>query len=277
MRVTGGQPHRATDRPEGIFSRSFGQGPRNVLAVHCSLAHSGAWRRLAGEMAGDITLTAFDMLSHGRSPDWDGTGNYQLLNVDAGLALLSEPADLIGHSFGATVALRMAMARPHLVRSLTLIEPVLFAVAKSDAPAAFATLEAASRPIDAAWAAGDLALMARLFNRMWGPGEPKWADLPEQTRAAMIRAIPVVPACHPTLFDDENGTLSPGALDPVAMPVLLLHGSESPGVIGEIVRGFSRRLANAGAGSVPGAGHMLPVTHPQQTAQLLRQFWQARN
>ncbi|WP_291730827.1 alpha/beta hydrolase [Leisingera sp. F5] len=271
--MTGGQTGRP-GRPEGIFSRSFGHGPRNVLAVHCSLAHSGAWRRMAGDMAEDITLTAFDMLSHGRSPDWDGQGNYQLLNADAGLALLSEPADLIGHSFGATVALRMAMARPHLVRSLTLIEPVLFAVAKSDAPASFAGLEAASRPIDAAWAAGDLALMARLFNRMWGPGEPKWPDLPEPARAAMIRAIPVVPACHPVLFDDENGTLAPGALDPVAMPVLLLHGSESPGVIGEIVRGFSRRLANARAVSVPGAGHMLPVTHPQETAQLLRPFWQ---
>ncbi|WP_323780950.1 alpha/beta hydrolase [Leisingera sp.] len=261
------------DLPGGVFSRSFGHGPRNVLAVHCSLAHSGAWRRLAGEMAEDITVTAFDMLSHGRSPDWDGTGDYQLLNADAGLALLDRPADLIGHSFGATVALRMAMARPHLVRSLTLIEPVLFAVAKSDAPAAFAALKAASRPIDAAWAAADLALTARLFNRMWGAGEPKWPDMPEQARAAMVRAIPVVPACYPALYDDANGTLAPGALDPVDMPVLLLHGSESPAVIGAIVGGFSRRLAKARALSVPGAGHMLPVTHAVETAQLLRGFW----
>ena len=161
-----------TDQPADIFSRSFGHGPRRVLAVHCSLAHSGAWRGLAEVLAEEITLTAFDMLSHGRSPDWDGQGNFQLRNAAAGLELLTGPVDLIGHSFGATVALRMAMARPHMVRSLTLIEPVLFAVAKADDPAMLAAMEEDSRPIDAAWAAGDLELATRLFNRMWGPGHP---------------------------------------------------------------------------------------------------------
>ena len=262
-----------TDQLDGIFSRSFGQGPRPVLAVHCSLAHSGAWRGLAEVMAEEITLTAFDMLSHGRSPDWDGQGNYQLLNVEAGLALLTDPVDLVGHSFGATVALRMAMAKPHLVRSLTLIEPVLFAVAKADAPDVLAAVEADSQPIDAAWAAGDLELTTRLFNRLWGPGEPKWPDLPEQLRAAMMRAMPVIPASHGTLYLDENGTLAPGALDPVTMPALLVTGEDSPPVMAEIAQGLTRRLGNAHAVSVPGAGHMLPVTHPAETAELLRGFW----
>ncbi|MEX0301721.1 MAG: alpha/beta hydrolase, partial [Leisingera sp.] len=37
--------------PQEVFSRRFGRGPRHVLAVHCSLAHSGAWRGLAEVMA----------------------------------------------------------------------------------------------------------------------------------------------------------------------------------------------------------------------------------
>ena len=260
--------------PSQVFCRSFGHGPRQVLAVHCSLAHSGAWRGLAGDLAEEITLTGFDMLSHGRSPDWDGQGNYQLANTEAGLALLTEPLDLVGHSFGATVALRMAMARPHLVRSLTLIEPVLFAVAGADDPAALAAMESESQPVDAALAAGDLELATRLFNRMWGTGDPKWPDLPEQARAAMVRAMPVIPASYQTLHRDENGTLAPGALDPVTMPVLLLTGTRSPQVMAAVARGLTCRLGNARAASVPGAGHMLPVTHPQETAQLLRDFWQ---
>ncbi|UWQ42390.1 alpha/beta hydrolase [Leisingera aquaemixtae] len=262
-----------TDQLDGIFSRSFGQGSRPVLAVHCSLAHSGAWRGLAEVMAEEITLTAFDMLSHGRSPDWDGQGNYQLLNAKAGLALLTEPVDLVGHSFGATVALRMAMARPHLVRSLTLIEPVLFAVARTDAPEVLAAMEAQSQPIDAAWAAGDVELTTRLFNRLWGPGEPKWPDLPEPLRASMMRAMPVIPASYGTMYLDENATLAPGALDPVTMPALLATGLDSPPVMAEIARGLCRRLADARTVSVAGAGHMLPVTHPNETAEFLRRFW----
>lgn len=268
-----------TDLPQGIFSRSFGQGPRPLLAVHCSLAHSGAWRGLAAAMEQEVTLTAFDMLSHGRSPDWDGQGNYQLLNVAAGLAQLEAlaqdgPVDLIGHSFGATVALRMAMARPDLLRSLTLIEPVLFAVARSDDPGLLAAIEAESQPIDDAYAAGDLELTTRLFNRMWGPGYPKWPDLPEPSRAAMMRAMPVIPASYATLYEDENNTLAPGALERVTRPVQLIHGSTSPAVMAVIARGLRRRLPQAKLAAMSDAGHMLPVTHPEQTATLLRKFWQ---
>jgi pimeloyl-ACP methyl ester carboxylesterase len=275
-----------TELPQGIFARSFGEGPRPLLAVHCSLAHSGAWRGLAAAMEREVTLTGFDMLNHGRSPDWDGQGNYQLLNTEAGLALLQEmaaseggqdtPVDVIGHSFGATVALRMAMARPDLVRSLTLIEPVLFAVARSDDPGLLAAIEAESLPFDRAYAAGDLERATRLFNRLWGPGHPKWPDLPESSRAAMMRAMPVIPASHATLYDDENGTLAPGALDGVTMPVQLIYGSKSPAVMAVIARGLSRRLPQALCVAMPGAGHMLPVTHPQQTAALLRRFWNGR-
>lgn len=259
-----------------IYSRSFGAGARRVLAVHCSLAHSGAWRALAAAMQDEITLTGFDMYSHGRSPDWDGQGNFQTANVEAGLQLLqaeAEPVDLVGHSFGATVALRMARARPDLVKSLTLIEPVLFAVTRAEAPEAQAALEAEEAPFAEFYAAGDLENATRFFNRMWGTGEPKWPDLPEQARAAMIRAMKVVPASHDTLYLDDIGLLAPGGLDLVSMPVLLLSGGKSQAVMPLINDGLVRRLKHAKALVVPEAGHMLPITHAETTAEILRSFW----
>lgn len=51
--------------PQPVFSRSFGTGSREMLAVHCSLAHSGTWRGLAEAMDGQVAITAFDMLSQG--------------------------------------------------------------------------------------------------------------------------------------------------------------------------------------------------------------------
>ncbi|OIQ36363.1 MAG: alpha/beta hydrolase [Roseobacter sp. MedPE-SW] len=259
-----------------VYSRSFGAGPRRVLAVHCSLAHSGAWRGLADALQDEITLTAFDMYSHGRSPDWDETGDYQTANVEAGLALLEaepEPVDLIGHSFGATVALRMAQARPEKVRSLVLIEPVLFAVTRAEAPELQAALEAQEAPFNALFQAGEVEQATRLFNRMWGTGEPKWSDLPEPARAAMVRAMQAVPKSYEVLYLDTKGVLEPGALAPVEMPVLLLSGAESQPVMPLINEGLARRLTQARCEVVEGAGHMLPITHAGITAGLLNRFW----
>ena len=257
--------------PQPVFVRELGQGPRRVLAVHCTLAHSGAWRGLAGEMGEEITITAFDMLSHGRSPDWDGQGDFQDRNTEAGAQFLTpEPMDLIGHSFGATVALRLAVAFPERVRSLTMIEPVFFAVALQDDPAPLADHDAELGGFVDAMTAGDAALGARLFNRMWSAGGARWPDLPEATRAAMTRSIRVVPACRASLYEDRAGMLKPGVLDRVTAPALLLRGSNTHPVIGVINDGLARRLRDAQNHVVQGAGHMLPISHPAETATELR-------
>lgn len=263
--------------PRDIYARVFGRGARNVLALHCGLAHSGAWRGVAAHLGGEASFTAFDLLSHGKSPDWDGQGDYQDSNVDAALALLEAPADLIGHSFGATVALRVAAARPDLVRSLVLIEPVFFAVAKADGSPGYAQIETEEAGFRAAWEAGDAALAARLFNRLWGSGEVKWPDLPESARAGMTRSIHVIPAARPALHDDRAGLLKPGVLDRVGLPVLLIEGARTHPVIFGVTRGLQRRLPDAAAVQVEGAGHMAPITHPAEVSALAGSFWDSRS
>lgn len=260
----------------GIFSQEFGSGQRRVLAMHCSMAHSGAWRGLAHEMADEITLKGFDMYSHGRSVDWDEALDFQVANVEAGLRLLeteAAPVDLLGHSFGATVALRMAKARPDLVRSLCLIEPVLFAVTRLEAPELQAELEAREAPFRELYAAGDLENATRFFNRMWGTGKPKWPELPAAARAAMIRGMEAVPKSFDALYHDAPGLLQPGALDAVTMPVLLLSGCESEPVMPLINEGLARRLPQARIQVVAQVNHMMPITHAADTAEILRGFW----
>ena len=105
------------------YWRRFGIGSRPTILLHCSLAHSGAWVGLAEEMSPDLRMTAFDLPGHGRSADWDGVADYQYLSTQIAASFITEPVDLIGHSFGATVALRLAAEQPQKLRSLTLIEP----------------------------------------------------------------------------------------------------------------------------------------------------------
>jgi lipase len=261
------------DVAQTLFVRSFGDGPRRVLALHCTLAHSGAWRGLAGVMGQDATFVTPDMLSHGRSPDWDENGDFQDRSMAAVENLLEPEMDIIGHSFGATVALRLAVAHPQKVRSLTMIEPVFFAVALQDAPELVAQHDEDAEPFADAIRSGDMALAARVFNRMWSNGGPRWPDLPETLRATMTRAISVVPACRDALYDDLAGLLAPNVLKRVTAPCLLLAGSETHPVIGAVNDGLVRRLPNAQSAVIDGAGHMLPITHPAQTADQLRQLF----
>ena len=253
-----------------LFARSFGTGPRDVLALHCTMAHSGAWRGLAEAMAGEVTIHATDMLNHGKSPDWDGQGDFQQAVLEGVAAHLDRRMDVVGHSFGATVALRLAVAYPERIRSLTLIEPVYFAVARQDAPQLVADHDADARDYIAALAARNDALGARLFNRMWSDGGPRWPDLPESKRAAMIRGIHVIPFCNPALYDDRPGMLKPGVLARVTAPAVLLRGSRTHPVIAAINEGLARRLPDARSHVIDGAGHMVPITHPEATAAHLR-------
>ena len=61
---------------------------------------------------------------HGRTPDVEGPITYQLMADDT-IAFLDEvvgrPADLVGHSDGAFVAMLVAMQRPELVNRLVMI------------------------------------------------------------------------------------------------------------------------------------------------------------
>lgn len=257
--------------PQPLFCRRLGEGPREVLALHCTMAHSGAWRGLSEAMGAAATLHAPDMLCHGKSPDWDGRGDFQTRMVDAVLPFLPRPMDVVGHSFGATVALRLAAMRPDLVRSLTLIETVHFAFVKADHPERLEQARAENSAYGAAIEAGDYFEAARHFASDWGDGG--WEALPEARRAAMARAVRIVPACSPSIIDDAPGLLKPGGLAGVTMPVLLLRGDRSPELIGLTNGAIARRLTDVRNEVVPGAGHMLPITHAGALAKRLLAFF----
>ncbi|SDG62441.1 alpha/beta fold hydrolase [Sulfitobacter delicatus] len=254
-----------------VNARRFGYGLRPALAIHCSLAHSGAWRRVGEALADDLTIRAFDLPMHGKSGDWDGQRNIHDVATDMALSLLEAPMDLIGHSFGATVAMRIAIERPELVRSLTMIEPVYFAAAAQDDPEGMAEYNEQNEAFEAALAEGDRETAARLFNRVWGDGT-KWDQIPAPTRAYMVDRIDFIPASSPFLGGDSAGLLAPGMFDRAVMPALLIEGSASPKAAHAINDSLMRRLPNARRVVVEGAGHMVPITHPGEVAGAISDF-----
>lgn len=251
---------------QATFWQVLGEGPRSALAIHCSLAHSGAWGGVAERLWGKLALTAFDLPGHGQSDDWDGQEDFVTLTTRIAASFVEEPMDLIGHSVGAVAALRLTLAAPEAVRTLTLIEPVLFAAAKGHPEWDEHLAEIA--PYERAMEAGDRTAAAREFTRVWGTGAD-WDSVSSRSRSYTEERIHLIPAGTPANYDDNGGILEPGGLECLPMPVMLIRGERSPSIIRRVADEIAARLPDVGVAEVEGAGHMLPITHPAQVAGLI--------
>lgn len=239
-----------------------------VLLLHCSLAHSGAWDRVARRLSDRFHLVAPDMVGHGRGPEGDRCRDYHDQATEQARALLPEaPVHLVGHSFGATVALRLAEEDPGRIASLTLIEPVLFAAApEGPEKRANADALAGMAPLIAR---GETAAAARMFLAVWGAGG-SLDEMPADQAAYMADRMWIIAAQQPALHQDSAGILP--RLGAVRCPVLLLEGGTSPPVIGQILDSLEAGLPQPTRAVIEGAGHMAPITHADAVAAEIGAF-----
>ncbi|WP_299281006.1 alpha/beta hydrolase [uncultured Tateyamaria sp.] len=259
-----------------IHRRSFGSGPRPLLAIHCSLAHAGAWRGMGAALGDIATLHAYDLPNHGKSGDWDGQGVMHDAATDMALAVLDDigPVDVIGHSFGATVALRLAIEHPKRIRSAILFEPVYFAPLMADDPGFVGRYGRDTAAYDQALEAGDNVGAARAFNSTWGD-TAAWDTLPDASRTYMAERIHFVRDSAPFLQHDSANLLAPGRFEQATGPVLLMRGETSPWAK-DVNGAIARRLPNVQEVALPDVGHMAPITHPDRVAAHVRSFWSAQ-
>ncbi len=251
-----------------VHYTEIGAGPEPSLMLHPALAHSGAWTRMAGVLADRLRAVAPDMPGHGLSGDWDGRADFHDQMTAIGASFLEPGSHVIGHSFGATVALRLALENPGM-RSLTLIEPVLFAAARTNARPAFDAHRRKSMPFANALAVGDRDSAARLFSALWGDGRG-WEDLNQRQKEALIKRIALISETDRTLNEDSVGLLDKGRLEALDMPVLLLRGERSQPIMQDIHDALAARIADVRQVVVEGAGHMVPITHPAEVARAIR-------
>jgi pimeloyl-ACP methyl ester carboxylesterase len=253
-----------------VHWRDFGTGPERGLMLHCALAHSKAWTRLAAELGDLLTMIAPDMPGHGKSGAWDHRGDLHDQVTAIALDCLGDGGHVIGHSFGATIALRLAIEAPDLVHSLTLIEPVLFAAAgESDASVLQEYIDT-SQGFGAALAREDWALAAADFIQIWGDGRP-WSDLTDREQALFSSQMHFIRETEPCLLQDTAGLLRPGRMEGIICPTLLIRGQNTEPVIAAIHATLARRIPDTVETVIEGAGHMVPISHPVPVAALIRE------
>ncbi|GAA6206874.1 alpha/beta hydrolase [Cognatishimia sp. WU-CL00825] len=253
------------------FWRTLGQGPKAALALHCSLAHSGAWKGIAAVLGDKLTLNAVDLPGHGKSPDWDGQGDFTDFAIYIAAAGLAKPADIVAHSFGAYLALRLAAENPEKVQRLALYEPVFFASLQTANPDLYQRnaleMQQAQQRLDHK----DPHAAARAFLRVWGDGTP-WELLPQEAKDSFARRIHLTCAIQPAVSGDNADLLS--KLPNIHVPVLLMVGENSPDYMHAVQQQLVRLLPNAKLVTIPEAAHMGPISHPDAVAREISEHFQ---
>jgi len=255
------------------FYREAGGGPA-VVCLHSSAGSSRQWLPLMDYLAPRYHVIAVDGWSAGRSPRWPGEAPLTLRDEVALLRPVLErakgPVSLVGHSYGAAVALIAALEYPERVRSLVLYEPTLFSLVDEESPSPNAA-DGFREAFDAAAAlfdAGDAVGAGRCFVDYWS-GRGAWDAMPEARQGQVASSIAAIRDWGNACMSDPTPLR---AFTWVGAPVLYMMGQDSPGSSLGVARLLTQTLPRVQVVEFEGIGHMGPVTHPDVVNGFISRF-----
>ncbi|MFD6889693.1 alpha/beta fold hydrolase [Streptomyces sp. NPDC059957] len=219
----------AADRPVVVFLH--GLVVDNLSSFYCPLAVPVA---RAGH---EVVL--YDLRGHGRTErpatGYDSrTAVRDLFALLGALGLGHRPVHLVGNSYGGTLALHAALARPDLVAGLTLLEP----------------------PLSGAWVDNMVDTLSAAALSLEDSAVPAELLTLRLRKAANLTAIADDLLNRTTLIDDiaASRTFTPGDYAALRCPVLIVCGEHS-----ELVPGAMELAGHAphvtAVEILPGLGH----------------------
>ena len=252
-------------RTDGIHIECLGSGP-DLVMLHGWAMHGGLLRGLAEQLSGEYRVSLIDLPGHGVSGMID---DYSLASVTAALARAAPPnAHWLGWSLGALLALGVADAHPERVSKLVMVSGTPRFTAETD------------------WPGVEFALLQQMF-----------LDLEQDFSGTLKRFIGLQTFNQETSRElakrihcmiDERDLPDKGALrgglallrDIDARPMLARLQKQVLAIIGVQDRLVPRALAaklrllspNVRVQELPKAAHLPFLTHPAETACLVREF-----
>jgi pimeloyl-ACP methyl ester carboxylesterase len=246
---------------------------RGVLLVHGSWDDHRTWDGVVAGLREHCRVVAYDRRGHSASTAPPGQGRIgEDVDDAAGLveALGLGPATVVGHSYGAAVALLLAMRRPDVVRRLVVPEPPLYVLLAGDPvwepvrAAAAVTMAAVAGALEA----GELEAGARRFVDEVAFGAGAFDGLFDECARATILAN--ADTWLDQSRDPERLTVDVRPLAGSTIPLTVTTGTASLPAFPEIARRVVALVPHAELVRIQGAGHGAPVSHAAQLAQIVR-------
>jgi len=244
-----------------------GQG-EPVLLVHGTLGDYRTWDGQIEAFSRDHRVISYSRRYHYPNEWPPNASDFSVVVHAEDLAAFIEalnlgPVHLVGHSFGAFIALLVAREHPELVRSLTLGEPPVHPLAATT-PEGEALIQefvaTANTPAAEAFERGDAEEGVRIFiNGVLGAGA--YEDLDSEIRVNMMQNARELEGASmdenifpPFSCEDASG---------VAVPTLLVHGELSPRIFVLIQDLLAQCMPNQERATIPAASHGLEYENPE--------------
>ncbi len=256
------------DTPLGRRVKVIEQGDETPEAfLHSGVGSAGEWRQVFSLWPEGQRLIAIEAYRDGSGPG--GVEGRSLDDyadqVHAVAEHVGAPLHLVGFSWGGATSLRAAVAAPELVESLAVIEPEAYALLRTEDADAYARISSLRDSWRANVRAGRWHEAFEEFVDFYnGPGS--FARWPAARREAFLAAQQERGDLWDVLFDD---LLTVDSLGRVNVPVHVVEGSETSTVDHAICEVVRRHVPHARHTLIEGAGHMMPLTHPEPLVRAL--------
>ena len=230
-----------------ITYRRGGEGPPLVL-VHGAAADHSRWSPVLPAFEERFTVYAVDWRGRGGSGDSDDYAiERELEDVAVVVDSIGEPANLLGHSYGALCALEAALLTRN-VRKLVLYEPPMDVTGKGIYPPG--VIDRMKAMIDVGDRDGVIATTMREIAGASPEVVEYMRSLPVwHARVAAAHTIPrELRASDAYRFDTER-------FGDLKVPTLLLIGGDSPATFREAGKAVDETLPDSRIVVMPGQGH----------------------
>jgi pimeloyl-ACP methyl ester carboxylesterase len=232
----------------------------SIVLLHGSANGSYSWGPVRGALvASGASVFAPDMLGYGKAPSpSDGYGiQEEVAHLERQIDLQGiTTLHLVAHSLGAMFGLHLRRALGDRVTRMTLIDPVVVSILRTPGEeAAYDEMEAQYQRFMKALP--DQAAAARVFVEHWS-GSGAWESIGERARSVIASLAPKV---RLEMIATRTDTTRLPFFADAAPPTAILLGEATL----VAPRATARLLAEALPAAVhivPGAGHMIPLTHP---------------
>ncbi|NKB54154.1 MAG: alpha/beta fold hydrolase [Rhizobiaceae bacterium] len=232
-----------------------------IVALHSSASSSNQWNKLLDMLGDRHELFAYNLPGYGEKAGEDNCRPGMATvaqNIIDRIEKIEEPIHLVGHSYGGAVAIKIALMRPDLVRSLNLYEPAVFHllnIGNVFDQALLEPLKSVESNLRQMVEAGTAELGMAKFVDFWN-SDGTFDSLPQPHREKIAGLASTVVNDFQHCFDDSWVIEDLAAL---SVPVQVLMGMESPTVAQRTSTLIYQNFTTAELVMLPGLGHMAPI------------------